>query len=780
MSFQPQANAQLDIDGATYRIAEHPAAPGMPYGQEGRQATVYQLLASNERHALKVFKPRFRVPALVASADRLAAFADLPGLEVCRRTVLTPQHQSTILREYPDLTYAVLMAWIEGPTWWQLMIEKRALTPDVSLTLANEFVSALAALEQHGVAHCDLSGPNVILPALAPSSTPDSRNTVALVDIEELYAPGLERPSALPAGSPGYAHKTAPEGLWSAPADRFAGAILIAELLGYCDERMRSAAWGESFFEPDEVQRDSARYQIAVTALRERWGDRVAELFQRAWHSDSLLDCATFGEWQTALPASRAPIIITPTPRPESPEIDLLLARARRFDQQNDLPNAIAAYTAIIARLPEQAPLRTELDLIRADLQKRQQIQSEAEQAARQADAQMQAERWNDAAQFLKAAIAQFPRSAQAEQWRAALKRCEEENELATLFDHGVEALQRRERMAASELLRQVVHRRPGYTRKGQRAATLLDQSLRAETHAQSPFVWALGIVGAIVLVALCAFGGVYVWLNALAPTPTRPPLPTVAPTMRAAPPIAPSPTAIPRLPTAPPPFAPLPTYTLYPTAPPPPTLTPLPQWNTVFEDLFNDSSLNSSKWIVNNPSGDILISGSFLRLSSSSNRFPYVYPRNDPFPPRGDFRFVAQFRYVRVDDCGVGILITSFLPSPGTPLDTLNSQMQSAEQNGITAGVWQGISDNMQIWYRAGNERPSQRVSTNDTSSHTMEIRYSGNQYTLSLDGRTIFTSSPTSARPHTIWIGHPAALGGSCRWSILETDSIRVESLY
>jgi tetratricopeptide (TPR) repeat protein len=620
----------------------------------------------------------------------------------------------------------------------------------------------------------------VILPALAPSSAAESRHAIALVDIEELYAPGLERPSALPAGSPGYAHKTAPEGLWSAPADRFAGAILIAELLGYCDERMCGVAWGESFFAPDEVQRDGARYQIAVTVLRERWGDRVAELFQRAWHSDSLLDCATFGEWQTALPVSRAPISVTPTPPRESPEFDTLLTRARGFERQNNLPDAIATYTAIIARLPEQDALRTELNLILADLQKRQQTQSEAEQAARQADTQMQAERWNDAAQLLKAAIAQFPQSAQAEQWRAALKRCEEERELAALFDHSVEALQRRERMAASELLRQVVHRRPGYTRKGQRAASLLDQSLRAKTPARSPLAWALAIVGTIVVVALCVFGSAYVWLNVLAPTPTRIAFPTIAPTMRAAPPVLLSPTAISRPPTAPPTYTPLPTYTPYPTALPPLTLTPLPQWNIVFQDLFNDSSLDSSKWIVNNPSGDVLLSGSFLRLSSSSNRFPYVYPRNDPFPTRGDFRFVAQFRYVRVDDCGVGVLIMSFLPSPGTSRDVLNSQMQSAEQTGVTAGVWQGIPDDMQIWYRSGNERPSQRVSSYDTASHTMEIQYVGSRYTILLDGRTIFTSSPTSARPHTIWIGHPGALGGPCRWSILEIDAVRVEVLY
>ena len=43
MPFHPQVGDQLNIDGVIYRIAEHPAAPGMPYGQAGRRAIVYAL-----------------------------------------------------------------------------------------------------------------------------------------------------------------------------------------------------------------------------------------------------------------------------------------------------------------------------------------------------------------------------------------------------------------------------------------------------------------------------------------------------------------------------------------------------------------------------------------------------------------------------------------------------------------------------------------------------------------------------------------------------------------
>ncbi len=85
MPFRPQIGDRLAIDDVTYRIAEHPAAPGMPHGQEGRAGIVCHLLASGKgavgEMALKVFKPRFRLPFLVSQAKKLAVSADLPGMQ---------------------------------------------------------------------------------------------------------------------------------------------------------------------------------------------------------------------------------------------------------------------------------------------------------------------------------------------------------------------------------------------------------------------------------------------------------------------------------------------------------------------------------------------------------------------------------------------------------------------------------------------------------------------------------------------------------------------------
>jgi serine/threonine protein kinase len=309
MSFRPNVHDELTLNGVTYRIAEHPAAPGIPYGQEGRAGIVYCLerspLPSGEgpgvRAALKVFKPRFRTPALVALSARLNEYAQLPGLRACERTVLTPENHPDLLRCEPDLTYAVLMPWIEGPTWFDILQEKRPLPLAQSLALASSLTRILTTLEQQVLAHCDLSAPNVLLPALV---NPQAASAVELVDVEQMYGLGLPRPESLSSGTAGYAPAHPTDALWSPNGDRFAGAILLADMLGWCDENVRQAAWGESYFDPAEIQQDGERYRVLHRALEAHWGKPVADLFERAWTSETLADCPTFGEWQLILPAT--------------------------------------------------------------------------------------------------------------------------------------------------------------------------------------------------------------------------------------------------------------------------------------------------------------------------------------------------------------------------------------------------------------------------------------------------------------------------------------------
>ena len=69
MPFNPVPEQELVIGSITYRFTQHPQAPGMVYGQEGRRAVVFQLAGEDgSLYALKVFKPRFRLPRLTGVA----------------------------------------------------------------------------------------------------------------------------------------------------------------------------------------------------------------------------------------------------------------------------------------------------------------------------------------------------------------------------------------------------------------------------------------------------------------------------------------------------------------------------------------------------------------------------------------------------------------------------------------------------------------------------------------------------------------------------------------
>ena len=319
MPFRPNTNDLIAIDGATYRIAEHPAAPGMPYGQTGRRATVYQLRAGDSLRALKVFTPAFRTPRTIENAQRLAPYAPLPGLQAATRTVLTSAVHGGLLQQHPDLEYAVVMPWVAGETWQEIVLNRRVLSPEECRALAASLARILATMERHGLAHCDIAGPNLLI-------TPNPA-AVALVDLEELYAPGLPQPEKLPGGSPGYAHRTAPSGLWSVRADRFAGAILLAEMLAWCDERIRAAASDESFFDPAEVQHPSSRAGLMLTTLRARWGAPFAEAFGEAWNSVSLDDCPPLAGWAELLDV--APVV-APVLTVRAPQERLALATIER------------------------------------------------------------------------------------------------------------------------------------------------------------------------------------------------------------------------------------------------------------------------------------------------------------------------------------------------------------------------------------------------------------------------------------------------------------------
>ncbi|MEC0203048.1 hypothetical protein P4H39_10445 [Paenibacillus lautus] len=333
MTFQPNPGDGIVVNGTAYTVGQHPAAPGVAYAQAGRQGIVYQLIPVDgelhEAKALKVFFPKFRIPAMVYQSEHMGNYREIPGLQVSSREVLTPERNGDLIAEYPDLLYAVIMPWIHGCTWFDVISDQRNLGRSESLMLAKALAAIGSSMEQRGLAHCDLSAPNVMLPFFSEVKLPEGAAAVELVDVEQMYSPKMDRPDVLLAGSPGYAaHRTVHSGLWSSYADRFAGAVIIAEMLGWSDPAIVNRAWGESYFDQHEMQTPCERYFLLKKSLGQRWGTRISDLFGRTWDSQDLSSCPTFGEWLIALSSLSEEEVVE--------EVPAVVAAAAAHDDNSD------------------------------------------------------------------------------------------------------------------------------------------------------------------------------------------------------------------------------------------------------------------------------------------------------------------------------------------------------------------------------------------------------------------------------------------------------------
>jgi hypothetical protein len=367
-------NDELTINGVTYRVTPPPTAPGFFHSCT---AAIYHLLPApagsrvgGEGAALKVFHPPLRSPALLAQAQQLAAFAHLPGLQAARRTILTPAHHPDLLQRHPDLAFAALMPWIPGPTWQHILLAKRPLSPHQALTLARALAAALAGLEQHRLAHCALAGDHLLLPALAADDQPWPLHAlVQLVALERMRGPDFPSPLAPPSD-------THPQAAADPNADRFAGALLLAEMLGWCRDAVVRAAWGASYFEPTELRQDCRRYQLLRQALEEQWGSSVAALLGRAWQSETPADCPSLTEWLEGLPAPRqSRPLFAQRPalpdkgaarQPDTAKVRALMQVAAYQEEQHDLETALKLYRQALALArsePALASLAQEIEL---------------------------------------------------------------------------------------------------------------------------------------------------------------------------------------------------------------------------------------------------------------------------------------------------------------------------------------------------------------------------------------------------------------------------------
>ncbi len=409
--FPPDMGKTIDIRGETYRMAEHPLFANMPYGQEGRQGTVYQLLSQNHKMAaLKVLKPAFRHPSLVKQARLLNELPAIKGLEICQRYVLNPQEDSELLAAHPELLYAINMPWIDGVLWTDVLLERSVWSDQQALNYAIAFANLMMEMEQIGIAHTDLSSANIVI-----QHKESEHIQIGLIDVEGLYAETLEEPEYLPDGATGYSPlflRDDPD--WSAYSDRFSGSMIMMEMLSRSDQSLVDHTWGESYFDPADMQHpDSKRYIALQEKLADRFGQEIVNLLARVWNAEQLQQCPSFGEWYVVLTAAQVRLdeqkplhsennkvndsvssegeavvesshsidsIGDSSIRPITSEQQNQLEQARHLERVGNKSSALWKYGVLLEELSSSSPLYIEISVVMAEIQ--QQLDEELEEIA--------------------------------------------------------------------------------------------------------------------------------------------------------------------------------------------------------------------------------------------------------------------------------------------------------------------------------------------------------------------------------------------------------------
>lgn len=308
-SFKPRPHDTLVLFGQPLEFPQHPSAKiQMPNAAEGGRATVYELRdPTGRRLALKVFRSHFREPGLAQSGVRLTGLRSLPGMDAAQRDVVLPGDEA--VRRFPDLEYALLMPWIDGETWAEVMMQAAAtnvpLPRETAIHLCTRFLSVVRALEMAGASHTDLAGGNVVV----------QKNTIGvqLLDLEDMYLPGAPPPLNPRPGSPGYQHRSR-EPVFCPQGDRYAAAVLAAEILALADPALTELGSDAGMFAAchgDPV--GDAAYARVDRWLRQL-APEFASVFWRSWHARSLAECPTVAELHEAVHPLAA---VTPPPTPK-------------------------------------------------------------------------------------------------------------------------------------------------------------------------------------------------------------------------------------------------------------------------------------------------------------------------------------------------------------------------------------------------------------------------------------------------------------------------------
>ena len=274
MLFRPNPGDTITINQKTLGFCVDPGVPDLISIRTGQRSIVYKLQdPEGSYHALKVFTLAYRNPLIVQQAEAIAQYADIPGLSACRRTVITPLGYPEIVITYPELRYAILMPWLEGETWENIKNERQIVGIEETGNAAAAFIDVMLELEKHGLAHCNLNPDNVLF-----SFTDDGEAIVHLVGLENLFAPGIVEPEPIIIDVPAYSHPSSNRPVWGPEADRYAGALLVAEIL--------NLGMPAGSLDSDTLESaDGLLFDPIADILAIQWGEDICGLYQQALES---------------------------------------------------------------------------------------------------------------------------------------------------------------------------------------------------------------------------------------------------------------------------------------------------------------------------------------------------------------------------------------------------------------------------------------------------------------------------------------------------------------
>lgn len=300
--FQPDIYTTLMIGTGQYEFLPHTVLPGEVQKFPREQTITYQLrnTADKSMWALKVSNSGYRDRRIRQITAALTRFRKLPGLRAANRLCLNKTHYPELIARYPALEYALLMPWIPGRTWAGFMADAGAsakYTKEQALQLALTTAVCLSSLESRRLAHTDIAGDNVIILNFG---------RIELIDLEGFYMPDLPPPATPSRGWQGYQHRhLGQQGNYRPDGDRYAGAMLLTEMLTWWSSLVRAATPEEydALFqaqgqEPTESQ--DRRLKIVRNTLL-GISPRLSTLFDQAWSSSDLANCPELGTWTLRL-----------------------------------------------------------------------------------------------------------------------------------------------------------------------------------------------------------------------------------------------------------------------------------------------------------------------------------------------------------------------------------------------------------------------------------------------------------------------------------------------